>query len=275
MKSLNAKKASPKTSKRLLSAMIVASLAATRQRRGRRDQHREPGSGPALGQHDPRQPGQSCRGPGSRDHQQPELRRRRPQFRSRHGVRAPRPAERVRPHLAGPLRLPRQRRRLVRRGLRGPGQRPPGFVQPPGQRPGGIRPERRDRPLFPRPVRRDSRRLRVRQVRYRRGAGQRQARPPHRVLGRGHAQSGAQPELRPVGTGPGQAVLGAGHRSQGTVPAARSRLVPGPGHARALLRRPVLLRLGAGAHPRGRLVPRLQRPSAARRRVLHLRRQRQ
>jgi hypothetical protein len=30
------------------------------------------------------------------------------------------------------------------------------------------------------------------------GAGQRQAGPPHRVLGRSHAQPGAQPELRPV-----------------------------------------------------------------------------
>ena len=78
-------------------------------------------------------------------------------------------------------------------------------------------------------------------------------------------------ELRPVGAGSGQAVRRPGHRSQGTVPAARSHLDAGPGHARTLLRRPVLLRLGTGAHPRVRLLPRLQRPPAARRRILHFR----
>ena len=82
--------------------------------------------------------------------------------------------------------------------------------------------------------------------------------PPYRVLGRSHAQPGAQPELRPVRARPGQAVLGPGHRNQGTVPAAPGHLDAGPGHADAVLRRSVLLRLGTGAHPRSRLLPRLQ-----------------
>jgi hypothetical protein len=46
-------------------------------------------------------------------------------------------------------------------------------------------------PLLARTRRRTARRLRVRQVQPRRSAGQREGRPPHRVLGRSDAQPGA------------------------------------------------------------------------------------
>ena len=122
MKSLNAKKAVPKAPRRLLSAMITAALAAT-------------GSAGAveintgnpdivlrwdntirvnLANRVESQDAAILNSPNFDDGDR--------NFDTRHGVGAHRPAERVRLRLPGPPRLPRQRRRLVRPGLREPGQ---------------------------------------------------------------------------------------------------------------------------------------------------------
>ena len=86
-----------------------------RRRPGVRHRHRQSGHPDALGQHAALQPRRPDPVAGQQDHRQPELRRRRPQFRQGLARRQPvRRAVRVRLRLQAANGLSRERRRLVR-----------------------------------------------------------------------------------------------------------------------------------------------------------------
>ncbi len=116
-------------------------------------------------------------------------------------------------------------------------------------------------------------RVRLRQLRHRRHAGQRQGRPAHRVLGRQPAPGRRGPRrvvlaelARRV-----EGVLHPRHRSEGAVPAARRAHDPGPADQRPVDRRPVVLQLAGGPRARIRQLPDRQRRPAVRRRLDDLR----
>ena len=117
-------------------------------------------------------------------------------------------------------------------------------------------------------IRRMARRVRVRQLRGRRRAGQRQGRPAHGVLGREPAAGRGDPravvlaELARCLEG----LFDPGHRGEGAVPAARRAHHPGAAAQRPVDRRAVVLQLAGGAGDGIGFVPDVQRRGAVRRR---------
>ena len=120
-----------------------------------------------------------------------------------------------------------------------------------------------------------ARRVRVRELRRRRRAGQRQGRPAHRLLGRQPAARRRDPR-RVVRTEPARRLEGlcdSGQRSEGAVPAPRRHYAAGAADQGPVDRRAMVLQLAGRSHSRiGQLS---DDPGSAqfRRRFVHLRTQ--
>ena len=213
----------------------------------------------------------------SNDPRQPELRRRRPQFQQRLARHQPlRRAVRVRLRLQAEDGLSRERGGLVRLRVQQPRQHQHRDGQHAGQR---AARRRRAEPLHQAlrqgRVGRIPRRVRVRQLRRGRRAGQRQGRPAHRVLGRQPAAWRRDPR-RLVRAEPARRLEGLrdpGKRGEGAVPAARRHHAAGAADQGAVGGRPVVLQLAGRPDSRIGQLPDDPGPAQLRRRLVHLRTQ--
>ncbi len=242
---------------------------------GLRDSARQPGSRGALGQHRPLQP----RRPGAvaepRDPRRPELRRRRPQLRQRLDRHQPvRRAVRIRRRLAPAIRIPRQRRRLVRLRLQQPRQHVQRDREHAGQRPAG---RRRAEPVHEAlrqgRVGRMAGRVRVRELRPVRHSVQPQGRPAHGLLGRQPAPGRRDPRrlVRAESARRLEGIRDAGKRGEGAVPAARRDHAAGAADEGSVGRGAVVLQLAGGSHPGIGKLPDDPGPAQLRRRLVHRR----
>ena len=228
-----------------------------------------------MGQHDPLQPRRARAVAEQRDPRQPELRRRRPQLRQRLARHQPvRRAVGVRLRLPEEVRLSRERRRLVRQRVPEPRQPQRRDGQHARQRPAR---RRRAQPLYE-ALReglfgRVPRRVRVRELRRGRRAGQRQGGSAHGLLGRQPPARWRDPRhfVRTESARRLEGLCNARLRGEGTVSSARRPHHPGAADEGSLGRRPMVLQLAGGSHPRIGKLPDDPGPAQLRRRLVHLR----